>query len=412
MFICLLLIFNSAVCWADGAHFFSNGDVVISELFGAEFSESSRADSANWMKSNAGVRSSVTQNKRDLDSPNEEMKRKLDAEAVNVRLRRQSLNLIGMEMGNSDRAIYYPFGGADSQSPFLLQPAVTDVFLQTADDFGSLNDISKLSQLKSFEKIGGYWAGFDSFRDLYQMQEENSLKGTGFSSVARLQRHLKAEVLGIYPLEISLDGKLSLQSLRNDEIAKNALVVFRDPISGKVKRLWQFQHNLGDEKSHFPKLAARLKFGTMMIKAAPSMMFEETAFRQNALAISNDAAIRNGATVVSDVRIASSGYGLKGNHPQPLFKRNSQLKRIKISHQFGFSYGYSSGTNNVVYLASSDALVNSSTPLSEVSSSMVNLGLLNQANDFPEMAYQPAKGAFQRAAEVCWKMFEKLKLKR
>lgn len=412
MFICLLLIFNSAVCWADGAHFFSNGDVVISDLFGAGFSQSSRTDSANWMKSNAGVRSSVTQNKRDLDSPNEEMKRKLDAETENVRLRRQSLNLIGMEMGNSDRAIYYPFGGADSQSPFLLQPAATDVFLQTGDDFGSLNDISKLSQLTPFEKIGGHWAGFDSFRDLYQMQEENSLKGTGFSSVARLQRHLKAEVLGIYPLEISSDGKLSLQSLRNDEIAKNALVVFRDPISGKVKRLWQFQHSLGDEKSHFPKLAARLKFGTMMIKAAPSMMFEETALRQNALAISNDAAIRNGATVVSDVRIANSGHGFDGNYPQPLFKKGSQLKRIQISRQFGSSYGYSSGANNIVFLAGSDALVNSLTPLSDVSSSMTNLRPLSRVIDLTVKADKPIKGPLQNAAEFCWKFFEKLKLKR
>lgn len=412
IFILMLLVTIPSISQADRNHFFSNSDVNISELFGESFNEGPEVRSVNWLNSNVEVRNSVSQNKRDLDVPTDKLKNKIDEEVENVRLRRQALNQIGMEMGSSDRAIYYPFGGADTQSAFLLQPTVTDVFLQTGDEFGSPNDIAKLSQLDPFEKIGGYWSGFDSYRDLFLMQEENGLKGTGFSSVARLQRHLKAEVLGIYPLEITSNGTLSLQNVGKDTPVKSALIVFRDPVSGKMKRLWQFQHSLEDAASNFPKLVARLKFGTMMIKAAPSMMFEESDLRKGALAISNDAAIRNRATVISDVRISNTGGGLNGNYPQPLFKKDSPLKTIKINKQFGSSYGYSSGASNTVFLASSDALIDSSTPLTMVSSAMVNIEPAKRAVEVLDKTGQSTKGALQATAEVCRKLFEKLKFKR
>ncbi len=411
VFILAFLFLCPSISHGDEKHFFSNGDVSISEIFGDAFQRESNTDSFNWMTSNAEVQNSVTQNKKDLDAPNAIMKSKIDEEADTVRLRRQVLSQVGMEMGNSERAIYYPFGGADTQSPFLLQPTATDVFLQTADDFGSSDDISKLSGLEPFEKKGGYWSGFDSYRDLHIMQDENKIKGTGFAAVARLQRHLKAEILGIYPLEISQDGKLALQSFDKAASVKNALVVFRDPISGKLKRLWQFQHRIDDETSRFPKLAARLKFGTMMIKAAPSGMFEEEDLRKNALMISNDAAIRNRATVISDVRITNGGSGMHASHPQPLFKMNSELKLIKFNNQYGASYGYSSGGNGVVYLANYDALIDSSTPLSMVSSSATNLALANKRKSLAVNA-ESAKGIMGAAADVCWKIFEKLKFKR
>lgn len=388
--------------------FFSNSDVNVSELFGESIPGGSEIHSVNWLNSNVEVRNSVSQNKKDLDAPTDKLKNEIDEEEVNVRLKRQALNQIGREMGSSDRAIYYPFGGADAQSPFLLQPTATDVILQTSDMFGSPNDIAKLSQLKPFERKGGNWTDFDSFRDLYLLEAANGLNGIGFSSVARIQRHLKAEVLGIYPLEISSNGTLSLQNVAKDTPVKSALIVFRDPVSGKLKRLWQFQHSIGDTSSNFPKLVSRLKFGTLMIKAAPSMIFEGPDLRKGALAISNEAAIRNRATVISDVRISNTGSGLSGTYPQPLFKKNSSIKSFKIDSQGGASYGYSSGPRNTVFLASFDALIDSSTPLTMVSSAMVNIWPV----EILVSTGQATKDALQATAEVCGKLFEKLKSKR
>ena len=70
VFILAFLFLCPSISHGDAKHFFSNGDVSISEIFGDAFQRESNTDSFNWMTSNAEVQNSVTQNKKDLDAPN------------------------------------------------------------------------------------------------------------------------------------------------------------------------------------------------------------------------------------------------------------------------------------------------------------------------------------------------------
>lgn len=333
-------------------HFANTIDVQVQELLAPESLTALRSGGLarfNLMLTNPDVRDSIRTQRSQVQSPDSTLRAKLESYVPSEQSQRRALAELGQSLENKGRAIYYPFGGADVQTPLILDAAADDVFLQTADEFGGAKDLAKLSKLGEHGRVGGYWGNFDSYRDLHLMQAENGIQGTGFQTIARIQRHLDAEVVGVYPMSLTEVGQVEfIGEAANRSTVSHALVVIKDNKTGKLRRVWQFRHDITGKDERFLKFMKRVKFGTMLIKAAPSMMF--TGDKKVAAFKVLEPASMNRATVISDVRIADSGFGSKGDLPQPVFRQSYRPKNVSISGAYGYS-------KKLVYLANGADLI-------------------------------------------------------
>lgn len=274
------------------------------------------------------------------------------------RLKKQKeYNALGKLAGLKGSTIYYPFGGFDPQSPFSLLPEARDVFSQGFENFGGRQDL-KTFVLAGFQE--NHWPDFDNYRDLHEMQHD--MRG-GLWPVAlnRIQEILGGKIEGVYHFLLNEDGKIKfLDSPENKDKAKykNGVIVFRDPKTNELKRYWYLPQKVSQKDIGFDAFLKRLKFKILMIKAMPSMILEEKG-RERAIEIALDPAIRNGARVISDQRIASTGGGTKEDLPQPIFKKGSQITTIQNQN-----YGYSYKAN--VYVAEANALIDINTPAGNI----------------------------------------------
>lgn len=91
---------------------------------------------------------------------------------------------------------------------------------------------------------------------------------------SRLATLFDAEVVGVYPMSLTELGQVEfIGEAANRSTVSHALVVIKDNKTGKLRRVWQFRHDITGKDERFLKFMKRVKFGTMLIKAAPSMMF-------------------------------------------------------------------------------------------------------------------------------------------
>lgn len=363
-----LLLIASVDTRADNdSHFAAGVDFSPAELFTLDSARriSEGPGKYNLLDANLEVRKSLDGIRAESRDPIADLFKYIRRDDQFYRPQKELLKKLGELSSLSGRAIYYPFGGMDTHTPFLLDPRAQDAFLQTADPFGTAGDLVKLATLDQYAKVGGFWGPFDSFRDLAMMESEYKMEGSGAFATARIQRHVRGEIVGIYPLSIEENGRIALREPKAGEVISNALVVFRDPESGQLKRFWHFQYRLGAEDPRFERLANRLKFGTMLIKGLPSMAFEGE-LRENTLRITTEQAIRNQATVISEVRLVGSNNDVGASTPQPIFKRGAAVQTITFPGDVDKHFGYSYSAHPVVFVGDKDSLIDSSTPVTEV----------------------------------------------
>jgi hypothetical protein len=165
------------------------------------------------------------------------------------------LSAFGKTAGLAGSVVYYPFGGFDPNTPFMLVNGATDVFSVGLESFGSIADIEKFCRIAdSSTKAGRELDGrFESGIDMVKIMRDYDLSGLGALAIAKIVSLLDGKIEKISYFEIQEDG--SFRFLEENEMqdknilpSQSAVVEFvvRDPVSNKVikKRYWYIQQDM------------------------------------------------------------------------------------------------------------------------------------------------------------------------
>ena len=136
-------------------HFANTIDVQVQELLAPKSLTALRSGGLarfNLMLTNPDVRDSIRTQRSQVQSPDSTLRAKLESYVPSEQSQRRALAELGQSLENKGRAIYYPFGGADVQTPLILDAAADDIFLQTADEVGEAKGLAKLSHLDEHER--------------------------------------------------------------------------------------------------------------------------------------------------------------------------------------------------------------------------------------------------------------------
>jgi hypothetical protein len=277
---------------------------------------------------------------------------------------REVVTNIARFAGVTGGTVYYPFGGSDPITPFLFSDNISDVIIQTAEPAGSVKEIMNAAEQEYY-----LWA--TQANHSFDVTPESS-EGRLPVSVARAINHLKFDVVGIFFTKISPQGNLQLiETCDSDpsEVFDHALVLFRDPLTGKIKRLWQFRHLIGGRfaSGSFPLLIKRLHFDTMLIKAANDELFEARSIRAETFAISLDRAREVDAVVIADVRHTSPTETKLPtmDDKRPIWHKDGLVRVFDLPE--GAHFGYSSNRGkgyfaDAVFVGKGSDLVSTKTP--------------------------------------------------
>lgn len=209
-----------------------------------------------------------------------EYKKKYESVHPNLKQFAKYLKQLGKKAGLQGPVVYYPFGGFDSHHAFLLVKNATDVISFGKDSFAFANASFALSpentlnyvrNADSRTKYGSHYFGYDRTKYYYECIEE----ALALLALARIVNFLDGQITGLYYFKLKEDGDIEFVS-KNDRNADtgNAVITFRDTYTGIEKRYWYIQHIQRNEhdifanKPNFYNLIRKVKFQTLLIKAA------------------------------------------------------------------------------------------------------------------------------------------------
>jgi hypothetical protein len=279
-------------------------------------------------------------------------------------LSEQSRFLQKLGQGISGEALYYPYGGFDPLNSFGLSTKIKDVYAQGGYSAGSLTDfVLWLTRVKPDTRAGGYMGPFDSMDTLTRVASENNLNSLAPEALTRVRIDLNSSIEGLYFFDLESNGEIHFAEvgvLDRQKAQSNLMILFKDLKSGELRRFWYFSHFLGKSNPGFARFTEKMKFQTLLIKAAPSMWNPRklsAELRAESIALTLEPARRNRALVISDQTIAAE-FG----EPQQIFKAGSSLLRVPVTSQVGFGYsiyGESAFVGNATDLIDSSTLLDS-----------------------------------------------------
>ncbi|MBF0330420.1 MAG: hypothetical protein HQL17_00665 [Candidatus Omnitrophica bacterium] len=232
------------------------------------------------------------------------------------------LKKIGEKAGIVGNTLYYPFAGGDTDEPFSMSANIRHVMAMGQEPFGSV------AQIKEFFMKVGYADRFgDRNRDGYDHGDRLSkLNAVAGLAMARIIVTLKARVVGIKYFDIEQNGDVRFKDLVQGDVpsAKNAVIVFQDR-DGQIKTFWYCQYNVTMfakdivRPDPFRRMVNRMKFQTLLIKAAQSFLFEGIIGLNTAVVV-GEPARRNDALVLTDSRLDHKMEPIAFRDiPQPVF---------------------------------------------------------------------------------------------
>ncbi|MCK9594094.1 MAG: hypothetical protein M0R35_00225 [Candidatus Omnitrophica bacterium] len=188
-----------------------------------------------------------------------------------------------------------------------------------------------------------YLIGSDSG---YNLSEYN-LSGIGSIALERIICGLQARIKGVYYFHIKKDGSLQFfdkEQTRNAEDCNNAVIEFIDPKNpAQVKRFWYIQQDINAYKPEFMRFMDKLRFNTLMVKAAYDMFSPDSeVFEYEKTSAILGWAKKSNASIIAD-------------NLYPIWLLLPRSIKLTPGQVFGLTGGFGS-TDRHVYFSSADRL--------------------------------------------------------